>query len=551
MRAALALTTVLALAGPALGEGEQPARDRAAADRELAHGQLAYQKKRYDEAVRHLTKAARLGADPPTVKLWRGMAYLWLEKYRSAESDLMVAASRWPENVSIRKALGQAQMAQSKFMWAMRQFKFVLQQKPSDASVLVNLGYCLMRMEAYEEAAKLLDKAARETKSKRLAQRAKVLMGVCHYRRNELSRARALLLGLRTGQWQRGARRVLALILSRESGVERGWSASVSLGAGTDTNPTMGEEPLPGWSRSGDAALDLTLSARFSWTPLVRGPHSLAGRVAVDRHFYLAPWDLDGSHERVSAFSMTTVEAGGDYKYSYLTRTGPRALRVGYLFRLVQLDGGEGLPGEDDPFLFSETHGLVLGWQRQSSPNRTFELSVTPSYTAFRDRDRDGPGVRASGRWSLFYDDRKLKIFPEVFAGYDHGRWEAWRYGSAGVWLGVSYLGPWAIDFSGSLSHESRLHPQSKNAFGEPGPNVWQLEPDTYRHDHVTSAAVGVGRAVDERRIWRVDLSVRYMRSWSTAEFFKYSRLTALLSVSATLDDETFNEDEASDATTH
>jgi hypothetical protein len=41
------------------------------------------------------------------------------------------------------------------------------------------------------------------------------------------------------------------------------------------------------------------------------------------------------------------------------------------------------------------------------------------------------------------------------------------------------------------------------------------------------------------------------MRSWSTAEFFKYSRLTALLSVSATLDDETFNEDEASDATTH
>jgi hypothetical protein len=219
---------------------------------------------------------------------------------------------------------------------------------------------------------------------------------------------------------------------------------------------------------------------------------------------------------------------------------------VGYLFRLVQLDGGKGLPGEEDPFLFSETHGLALGWQRQVNPNRILELTLEPSYTAYRDRDRDGAGGRASARWSLFFHDRKLKLFPEVFAGYDHARWEGWRYASAGLWLGVSYLGPWNIDLSGSLSHESRFHPQSKDVFGEPGPNVWQLDADTYRHDHVTSVAFGLGRALDERKIWRADLSVRYMRSWSTAEFFKYSRLTALLSVSATLEDGTFAKSEGS-----
>jgi hypothetical protein len=215
-------------------------------------------------------------------------------------------------------------------------------------------------------------------------------------------------------------------------------------------------------------------------------------------------------------------------------------LRLGYAYQVVQLDGGKGLPGEADPFLFSETHGLALAWQLQNHPDRIQEYMVEPSYSAFRDRDRDGAAVKATTRWSLFFMNHKFKLFPECHVGYRHARFTGWRYLTAGLWLGVSYLGPWQLDLSGSVSQEAHVHPQSKGAFETEGPNAWQLPNDEYRHDHVTSLALGVGRALDKRRIWRLDLSMRYMRSWSTADFFKYSRVTALLAVTATLDHKTF-----------
>jgi len=237
---------------------------------------------------------------------------------------------------------------------------------------------------------------------------------------------------------------------------------------------------------------------------------------------------------------MTTVSAGGDYTFAYLTKKGPRSLKVGYLFRLVQLDGGEGLPGEEDPFIFSETHGLSLRWNLQNHADRIMELALSPTYSAYRDRDRDGAGLRGKARWSLFFLDHKFKVFPEFSLSYDDAEFKGWRYATAGLWVGVSYRAPWKLDLSGSFSQEARFHPSSKNAFGI-GPNPWQLESDTYRQDHVTAVAVGVGRTLDAKGIWRLDLSARYMRSWSTAGFFKYSRVTGLLSVSATLENDTWD----------
>ena len=519
------------------GRKADPGGDPGMAELKLAKGQISFQKGDYKEAVRYMDQALELDDENGEALYWRGLAHLWLKNYQKAENDLMAASSERSEDVSLRMALGRAQLAQGKFMWAMRQFGFVTEQQPENIEALLDLGYCLMRIDAYDDAKEVLGRALKAAPKGDMRTRAKLLLGVCHYRGKNLPRARGLLLDVRRGNWRRGARVVLDRILESESGIEKGWRAYFTAGAGVDSNPVMGDEPIPGLSRSEDAALDFMLGAGLGWTPFVKGAHSLSGRIDLGRHFYVAPWDLSGAHERVSAFSMTTLAAGGDYTFAYLKKKGPRKLSVGYLFRLVQLDGGDGLPGEEKPFIFSESHGLSLSWSLQNHVNRTFELQLQPSYSAYRDRDRDGAGVVGKARWSLFFLDKKLKLFPELSLSYDDARFEGWKNISAGGWVGVSYLGPWKLDFTGSLSQEARIHPESKDAFGV-GANPWQLDPGEMRHDHVTAAAIGVGRPLDKKGTWRMDLSTRYMRSWSTAKFFKYSRLTAMLSVTAVIGDE-------------
>ena len=510
--------------------------DPGIAERELALGQLAYRESRFKEAVNHFDEALKHGADEAETLYWRGLAHFRLGNHEKAEGDLMAASSEFSDDIPLRLALGRAQMAQGKFMWAMRQFMFVTEERPEDVEALLDLAYSLMRMHAFTEATEVLENAIKIAPEGDLRDRAGLLLGICHYRAENMSDARGLLFGIRKGRLARGAGQVLERILEMEASIEKGWRAYFTAGAGVDSNPVMGDEPIPGLSRSEDAALDFMLAAGLHWTPFVRGAHSLAGRIDLGRHFYVAPWDLEEAHKNVEAFSMTTVSAGGDYTFAYLRPRGVRKLKVGYNFRLVQLDGGDGLPGEDKPFIFSESHGLSLNWSMQNRADRTFDLQLRPFYSAYRDNDRDGAGVMGKARWSLFFREGRLKLFPELTLGYTDAQFDGWKHLTAGGWLGMSWLGPWNLDFSGYLSQEARIHPASKNAFGV-GANPWNLDSDVYRQDHVTTLAAGVGRRLDEKGRWRMDLHTRYMRSWSTAKFFQYSRITAMLSVTAMIGD--------------
>ena len=60
-------------------------------------------------------------------------------------------------------------------------------------------------------------------------------------------------------------------------------------------------------------------------------------------------------------------------------------------------------------------------------------------------------------------------------------------------------------------------------------PNAWDLPSGEDRVDHAMSVAAGLGRALDKKKRWRVDLSVRYTYNASKAGLYRYSRLAVLL----------------------
>lgn len=523
------------------GPETRPApKDMVRAEQELALGQIAFQKKAYKKAIQHFNKALKHRRDWIRARRWRGLAYSLTGRNREAEEDLTAAVGENPQNVTLRKALARVQIAQSKFMWALRQLQAVAEMKPADLNVRLKMAYCLMRLEEYGDAREVLQKVLKAARSAGLKRKARFLLGLCQYRKDKFEKARVLLGGVGSGPggpdpWRRGAREVLELLLTRQFGVTKGFGWTLSVGGGLDTNPAMNHEGDPGWTRTTDAAVDAYLAGRIWWTPLVKGRHSLGGELAVQRHFYVAAWD-DETQDRVSAFNMTILEAGGIYRYGYLSGNRHRSLGVGYNFMLTQLDGGKGIPSEAEPFIFMEKHGMRLTHQWRHNPVHSTELLVRPWYVAYRDKDRDGAGFKASVRHSAFLFGRRFKLFPELWTGYQHTRWQAWQHAYVGGWIGVSWLAPWSLDVTGAVSYEFRHYMNSSEAFEGQVPNAWRLEPGMDRMDHVFNVSAGVGRALDKKKRWRLDLSVRYTYNLSGAELYRYSRLAVLFGVTAAME---------------
>ena len=264
-------TVVLIASLCVFGQGPEvrPASaDMVRAEQELALGQIAFQIKAYKKALLHFNTALRLRKDWVRARQWRGLAYSLTGQNRRAEEDLTAAVGENPRNVTLRKALARVQMAQSKFMWALRQLQAVAEMKPRDMKVRLKMAYCLMRLEEYSDARDVLKKVLKAARTAEVKRRARFLLGLCQFRKDRFEKARVLLGGVGSGPggpdpWRKGAREVLELLLTRQYGITRGFGWTLSVGGGLDTNPAMNHEGDPGWTKTTDAAVDMFLSGRI------------------------------------------------------------------------------------------------------------------------------------------------------------------------------------------------------------------------------------------------------------------------------------------------
>ena len=520
----LALLLTLALASPA---GDTQAQGAIA----LAKGQLAYNNKEYSRALKLLLSAKKLAPAQPELHFWLGMTHLKLGHLRRAEKALIAAVEGGSADAATAKTLGELQLRLKKYTWAMRSLSGSLELNPKDEGVRLSLAYTLMALEEYDDAIKLL-RRVRKKGSRDQRERARTLLGIARYRQKKYAAARLILAAGGAGSNQRNPLRatILSAIVSRELGLRRGYSGSVTLSTGFDSNPALNADPDRSVITASDGALASTLFGWLSYQPT----KALSAELSFGRTFYLAPWDTK-TQERVSSFNLTTLELGGMYRYRYLAEGHHRRLDAGYLFSLTALDGGEGIPSEADPFLFSERHSLIFTWHHAARADHSMEFTISPSYTAFRDEDRDAFDMKASVKWSLFYSKNRYKLFPLIYGGKKAAAWAPWSSWYGGLWVGFSTVGPQKSDITASASWQMEYFPDSKlSASGETAP-IWGLSGDEARSDNILTAAIAISKRFFGDSL-RATLSARYQNNHSTASYFDYDRVIFLFSVSGKLD---------------
>ncbi len=492
----------------------------------LARAQAAILAHRYRKARDLLAAAQALGADRATILVWQARIALEQGDWAKADSLYEALAATRPNDARTLLTLARLDFKLGKYIWAMRRFQRAAQDPRVQGEARLGLARTLIKMEEFADAARQADLAARSATRPKTRRQAKALAALCRYRLDRIRAARKDTLAAGDGPT---TRRLAGLLVERLVGPQPQWVVHASAGLGTDSNPTMGPEPVVGWTDSNQAAMDLTIQADAQWNPVVRAAHHLSLQGSVTRHFYFAPWDRDIA-DQVSSFDMTTLSVAGDYFRRKLTKAGLDSLRLGYRFDLVELDGGPGIPTEPNAFLYSERHRLVVGWDKRWD-RANLDLRFEPAYAAFRDKDRDGPSMSLITSASRFFLGRRLRLYGKASVEWSHARWEPWRWIGLGMWAAVSYLGPWKLDVVGWSSYDFHDHFQSADAFPKAGQNPWGLPSGTQRRDHLLTLAVGLGRRIDRDSRWRMDLNLRYQTSRSNAEFFTYSRLVAMLSV--------------------
>ncbi|MBU1536739.1 tetratricopeptide repeat protein, partial [Myxococcota bacterium] len=343
----------LALTLSASPPSDKRARSRVAQSR----GQIAFRSGDLKKALEHFSRATTLDSAYGEPWYWLGVTCERLGRLKQAEKALLTAVELGEPQVALLKLLGSIQVRLKKFSWAMRTLSGARELSPKDHEVAVLLAYCLVFTEEYDDAAKLLREVLARG-SRATKERARVLLGILHYRMKKLARARMVLS--RGEEFSSLKSRILSLIVKKELGIKRGIGGTLSFSLGFDSNPALNADPDRSLITTGDGGLVSTLSA-YMW---MHPTDALATELSVVRTFYAAPWDQK-THDRIASFNMTLLEAGAFYRYRYLSDRGQhRRLEAGYIFSLTALDGGEGIPSEPDPFLFSEKHSLLLSYHR-------------------------------------------------------------------------------------------------------------------------------------------------------------------------------------------
>ncbi len=499
--------------------------NRPLAEHHLAKGILAYKKGQYANALAHFERAGRLAPTTPSLAHWEGLTRVQLRQFKRAEKLLLKALGELDSpNAPFLKILGRVQLELGKPSWAMRSLSGAVEIAPQDMEARYYLAYTLVKLEEYDEAHKLL-KALLKGKHP-YTHRARLLLGIVSYRKKLLPLARRQLsLALGEPSQRSLTSKLLRVILIKELGLKTGFGGSLLVRAGFDSNPALNASPDMGTIAPKKGAFATSLAAWLFYSPI----RQLSVETSLKRTFYTHPDSTTG--EQVSSFNASSLDLGLFFRHHYLSRGRHRRLEGAYLFSLLGLDGGAGIPNEPSFFLFSERHSLLFLYNHAFNEKNSLELTFSPSYTVFRDENRDGPGAQLALKSAHFFFRNRFKLFPMVYLSGNGAEWDPWESYTGGLWLGLSTLGPKKTDLTASVGYQATLYPES----GRDTSPIWGLDAGKNRLDHTFTLSLSLSKSIVKGRV-RLGLSLSYMNQISNATFFDYDRLMALVTLSGQWD---------------
>jgi hypothetical protein len=416
--------------------------------------------------------------------------------------------------------LGAWQFERRNMVWAARNLHRALELLPGDARLRLLCALAWMENREFAGALELVTPLLTHADDG-IRQQAHLIAGACHLERGQRDQARSHLLKVKHGAPSRQARELLVHLTRAERGFPPGFAMRVSWALGFDSNPAFDQDL--GVPRPKTLASTLEQVLRLTWSPAT----ALQLQAGIQYHYFIAPWDGD-RHERVIAFSSlgADVQATGrvflpNWKYpSHLELTG------GY--QALALMGGEGMPGEPEPFVFTERVSGSAFLAMQVGPRQEWEGGLTAWHAAFRDSDRDGAGLMWTARGSWFLRNNRAKVFAQSFLSFQEARWSAWRQWAAGQWVGFSARLPDRYELAVTASFEGRYFPDSWEAMQSSG-NSWNLSGGDDRLDLLGTAGLVLSRPLGKDKLWRWEVVLRGQWLESGVDYFSFSRWICLV----------------------
>ena len=486
----------------------------------LARCQWAVRESRSEEAVRECTQALTRVPGLRAAFLWRAQALWTLARHDDAIADLESAVALDEKDVMTLRLLGTWQFERKNMVWAARNLQRALDLMPGDAHLRLLCAVAWMENREFEGAAELVEPLLTHADGAVVSQ-AHLIAGAAALERGLRTIARGHLIRVTDGEAARQARELLARMTRSERGFRTGFSMTVSWGLGLDSNPAYAQDLGTSGPKLLAAVLEQPLRVTWGVTP------GLQVQAGINYHYFLAPWNGD-HHERVIAFSSLGGDVGAAGRFFLSGMGQPTNLEFSASYQALALMGGEGMPSELEPFVFTERLSATAQLGTQLAPGREGEWGVTGWYAAFRDSDRDGPGVMGFMRGSWFFRKETLKVFSTSWISGQRARWGAWNQWAAGFWGGLSSKLPDHFELAATLSFEGRWYPDSNREMMASG-NSWNLKGDEDRLDWMGSAGLVLSHPLGKDKLWRWELVLRNQWMDSSVDYFSFSRWVCMI----------------------
>jgi len=508
------------------------------AELRLARCQIAFNESRAAEAVLECSRALQSAPGMRQALVWRARSLWALARHDEAITDLESAAGLdsgtagpgpktagpGPESAGLLRLLGTWQFERKNMVWAARNLQRALELTPRDARLRLLCAVAWMENREFEGAAELVEPLFSH-EDIGIRQQAHLIAGASALERGKRVLARGHLVLVTDGEPARQAQDLLARMTRSERGFKTGLSMQFSWGFGLDSNPAYAQDL--GTTRPKLLAATLEQPLRLIWgvTP------ALQFQGGIKYHYFIAPWNGD-HHERVIAFSSLGADLSVAGKIFLPSWKNPSNLELSASYQVLGLMGGEGMPSELDPFVFTERVSATSLLAMQPGPGRELEYGFTGWYAAFRDSDRDGPGLMWFSRGSWFFRKDTLKWFVQSWVSGQQARWAAWNQLAAGFWSGLSTKLPDGFQLAATVSLEGRWYPDSNREMKASG-NSWNLKGDDTRMDVMGTAGLVLSHPMGKDRSWRWELVLKNQWMQSDVDYFSFSRWSCILQIAA------------------
>lgn len=308
------------------------AAQQAEADVFVAQATLAFEERRYDEALAHLREALAVEPGHVDALYYTGLVYVAQRRFAAAAEVLEQARAKTPNDIAILLQLGIAYFADERYDRAEPLLTRVFEERPRTEGVGYYVGFMRYRRKDYQGALRAFATGASADPDIRQLTRfysglALVAIGLPERAAAEVEEA----LKLQPGSPLTGPAERLRDTITRAREGEQRFRAEVRVGLLYDTNVSV--EPNPshdptaeGLRRRKNRSLGELAALRLDYTWLRAGPwEATAGYSFFQTHYdKLASFDIQSHLGTVGGTYRGTIAAmpfqtGMQYAYDYLT----------------------------------------------------------------------------------------------------------------------------------------------------------------------------------------------------------------------------------------